>query len=167
MFRHGPVDDTRAKKSPGALRSGLNPTNGGGGGDNRCTGTLLVSALHVSIAMTCCNAARCGFRIETKSTVLAGLIRRNPYDRTGMNDGMHSPAGLAPQVHPVRDGVRQRPVCQYAGDGWSAGRAKPENGGQNLAPRPMGKRFRTGGCTAHDVVLILKPGAAATCVVVR
>jgi len=33
--------------------------------------------------------------------------------------------------------------------------AKPENGGQNLAPRPMAG---TGGCTAYDVVLILKRG---------
>src|SRR4030095_16151823 len=37
--------------------------------------------------------------------------------------------------------------------------AKPENGGQNLAPRPMETVLAgTGGCTAYDVVLILKSG---------
>ena len=37
--------------------------------------------------------------------------------------------------------------------------AKPENGGQNLAPRPMETLLAgTGGCTAYDVVLILKRG---------
>ena len=37
--------------------------------------------------------------------------------------------------------------------------AKPENGGQNLAPRPMELLLAgTGGCTAYDVVLILKRG---------
>ena len=37
--------------------------------------------------------------------------------------------------------------------------AKPENGGQNLAPRPMEMLLAgTGGCTAYDVVLILKRG---------
>ena len=37
--------------------------------------------------------------------------------------------------------------------------AKPENGGQNLAPRPMETVLAgTGGCTAYDVVLILKRG---------
>jgi putative redox protein len=37
--------------------------------------------------------------------------------------------------------------------------AKPENGGQNLAPRPMETVLvGTGGCTAYDVVLILKRG---------
>ena len=37
--------------------------------------------------------------------------------------------------------------------------AKPENGGQNLAPRPMEAVLAgTGGCTAYDVVLILKRG---------
>jgi putative redox protein len=37
--------------------------------------------------------------------------------------------------------------------------AKPENGGQNLAPRPMETVLAgTGGCTASDVVLILKRG---------
>jgi putative redox protein len=36
---------------------------------------------------------------------------------------------------------------------------KPENGGQNLAPRPMETVLAgTGGCTAYDVVLILKRG---------
>lgn len=36
---------------------------------------------------------------------------------------------------------------------------KPENGGQNLAPRPMETLLAgTGGCTAYDVVLILKRG---------
>ncbi len=35
--------------------------------------------------------------------------------------------------------------------------AKPENGGQNLAPRPLETVLAgTGGCTAYDVVLILK-----------
>ena len=35
--------------------------------------------------------------------------------------------------------------------------AKPENGGQNLAPRPMETMLAgAGGCTAYDVVLILK-----------
>ncbi|MDP3825019.1 MAG: osmotically inducible protein C, partial [Polaromonas sp.] len=35
--------------------------------------------------------------------------------------------------------------------------AKPENGGANLAPRPMETVLAgTGGCTAYDVVLILK-----------
>ena len=35
--------------------------------------------------------------------------------------------------------------------------AKPENGGQNLAPRPMETVLAgTGGCTAYDVVLILR-----------
>jgi putative redox protein len=37
--------------------------------------------------------------------------------------------------------------------------AKPENGGENLAPRPMETVLAgTGGCTAYDVVLILKRG---------
>lgn len=36
---------------------------------------------------------------------------------------------------------------------------KPMNGGQNLAPRPMEVVLAgTGGCTAYDVVLILKRG---------
>ena len=40
--------------------------------------------------------------------------------------------------------------------------AKPENGGQNLAPRPMETVLAgTGGCTAYDVVLILKRGRYA------
>jgi putative redox protein len=37
--------------------------------------------------------------------------------------------------------------------------ARPENGGKNLAPRPMETVLAgTGGCTAYDVVLILKRG---------
>jgi putative redox protein len=37
--------------------------------------------------------------------------------------------------------------------------ARPENGGQNMAPRPMETVLAgTGGCTAYDVVLILKRG---------
>jgi putative redox protein len=37
--------------------------------------------------------------------------------------------------------------------------AKPANGGQNLAPRPMETVLAgTGGCTAYDVVLILRRG---------
>jgi putative redox protein len=37
--------------------------------------------------------------------------------------------------------------------------ARPENGGQNLAARPMETVLAgTGGCTAYDVVLILKRG---------
>jgi putative redox protein len=41
----------------------------------------------------------------------------------------------------------------------AADSAKPENGGQNLAPRPMETVLAgTGGCTAYDVVLILKRG---------
>ncbi len=37
--------------------------------------------------------------------------------------------------------------------------AKADNGGQNLAPRPMETVLAgTGGCTAYDVVLILKRG---------
>jgi putative redox protein len=36
---------------------------------------------------------------------------------------------------------------------------KPQNGGKNLAPRPMETLLAgTGGCTAYDVVLILKRG---------
>lgn len=36
---------------------------------------------------------------------------------------------------------------------------KPESGGQNLAPRPMETVLAgTGGCTAYDVVMILKRG---------
>jgi putative redox protein len=36
---------------------------------------------------------------------------------------------------------------------------RPENGGANLAPRPMETLLvGTGGCTAYDVVLILKRG---------
>lgn len=36
---------------------------------------------------------------------------------------------------------------------------KPDNGGQNLAPRPMETLLAgAGGCTAYDVVLILKRG---------
>lgn len=39
---------------------------------------------------------------------------------------------------------------------------KSENGGQNLAPRPMETLLAgTGGCTAYDVVLILKRGRHA------
>ena len=37
--------------------------------------------------------------------------------------------------------------------------ARPEHGGRNLAPRPMETVLAgTGGCTAYDVVLILKRG---------
>ncbi len=37
--------------------------------------------------------------------------------------------------------------------------AKPDNGGQNMAPRPMETFLAgAGGCTAYDVVLILKRG---------
>jgi putative redox protein len=51
---------------------------------------------------------------------------------------------------------RQRP---HPDDGRRARRGKPENGGQNLAPRPMETVLAgTGGCTAYDVVLILKRG---------
>ena len=40
--------------------------------------------------------------------------------------------------------------------------AKPENGGANLAPRPMETLLAgAGGCTASDVVLILKRGRHA------
>ena len=40
--------------------------------------------------------------------------------------------------------------------------AKPDNGGANLAPRPMETVLAgTGGCTAYDVVLILKRGRHA------
>ncbi|MGI9134897.1 MAG: OsmC family protein [Rhodoferax sp.] len=40
--------------------------------------------------------------------------------------------------------------------------AKPELGGQNLAPRPMETLLAgTGGCTAYDVVLILRRGRHA------
>ncbi len=40
--------------------------------------------------------------------------------------------------------------------------ARPENGGQNMAPRPMETVLAgTGGCTAYDVVLILKRGRHA------
>ena len=39
---------------------------------------------------------------------------------------------------------------------------KPDNGGQNLAPRPMETVLAgTGACTAYDVVLILKRGRHA------
>jgi len=39
---------------------------------------------------------------------------------------------------------------------------KPENGGANLAPRPLETLLAgTGGCTAYDVVLILKRGRHA------
>lgn len=39
---------------------------------------------------------------------------------------------------------------------------RPGNGGQNLAPRPMETVLAgTGGCTAYDVVLILKRGRHA------
>ncbi len=39
---------------------------------------------------------------------------------------------------------------------------RPENGGQNFAPRPMETVLAgTGGCTAYDVVLILKRGRHA------
>jgi putative redox protein len=39
---------------------------------------------------------------------------------------------------------------------------KPENGGLNLAPRPLETLLAgTGGCTAYDVVLILKRGRHA------
>ena len=40
--------------------------------------------------------------------------------------------------------------------------ARPANGGANLAPRPMETLLAgTGGCTAYDVVLILKRGRHA------
>jgi putative redox protein len=40
--------------------------------------------------------------------------------------------------------------------------AKPENGGQNMAPRPMETFLAgAGGCTCYDVVLILKRGRHA------
>jgi putative redox protein len=39
---------------------------------------------------------------------------------------------------------------------------KPENGGLNLAPRPMETVLAgTGGCTAYDLILILKRGRHA------
>ncbi len=39
---------------------------------------------------------------------------------------------------------------------------KPDNGGANLAPRPMETLLAgTGGCTAYDVVLVLKRGRHA------
>src|SRR6476469_1799416 len=42
--------------------------------------------------------------------------------------------------------------------------ARPENGGQNLAPRPMETVLAgTGGCTAYDVVLILQRGRLDVC----
>ncbi len=42
------------------------------------------------------------------------------------------------------------------------GADKPENGGMNLAPRPLEMLLAgTGGCTAYDVVLILKRGRYA------
>ncbi len=42
--------------------------------------------------------------------------------------------------------------------------AKPENGGANLAARPMELLLAgTGGCTAYDVVLILKRGRHDVC----
>ena len=41
---------------------------------------------------------------------------------------------------------------------------KPENGGANLAPRPMETVLAgTGGCTAYDVVLILRRGRHEVC----
>jgi len=41
----------------------------------------------------------------------------------------------------------------------AADTARPENGGQNFAPRPMETLLAgTGGCAAYDVVLILKRG---------
>lgn len=41
----------------------------------------------------------------------------------------------------------------------AADESRPANGGQNLAPRPMETVLAgTGGCTAYDVVLILKRG---------
>lgn len=41
----------------------------------------------------------------------------------------------------------------------AADEAQPANGGQNLAPRPMETVLAgAGGCTAYDVVLILKRG---------
>lgn len=41
----------------------------------------------------------------------------------------------------------------------AADESQPANGGQNLAPRPMETVLAgTGGCTAYDVVLILKRG---------
>jgi putative redox protein len=41
----------------------------------------------------------------------------------------------------------------------AADAVNPENGGQNLAPRPMETVLAgAGGCTAYDVVLILKRG---------
>ena len=40
--------------------------------------------------------------------------------------------------------------------------AKPENGGANMAPRPMETLLAgAGGCTAYDVLLILKRGRHA------
>ena len=42
--------------------------------------------------------------------------------------------------------------------------AKPENGGANMAARPMELLLAgTGGCTAYDVVLILKRGRHDVC----
>jgi putative redox protein len=58
--------------------------------------------------------------------------------------------------HGVPRGNRQR---THLDDGRRPDAAKPENGGQNLAPRPMETVLAgTGGCTAYDVVLILKRG---------
>jgi putative redox protein len=55
---------------------------------------------------------------------------------------------------PGRDRQRHTLMMDGAPDA-----AKPENGGQNLAPRPMETLLAgAGGCTAYDVVLILKRG---------
>jgi putative redox protein len=72
---------------------------------------------------------------------------------TGAASGPN-PGGLSNMLFVAQTGSGHTVVMDGAPDA-----AKPENGGANLAPRPMETVLAgAGGCTAYDVVLILKRG---------
>jgi hypothetical protein len=103
--------------------------------------------------------------------LLLGMVRRNISRRVAMAD-LRLQSG--PQVTGSEDkeGSMECKV-KWTGDGMSfvaetgsnhtlVMDGAPEAGGRNLAPRPMELLLAgTGGCTAFDVVLILKKGRHA------
>ena len=73
---------------------------------------------------------------------------------TGAKASADNPASGSPMGFLATTGSGHTLLMDGAPDG-----VKPENGGANLAPRPMETVLAgTGGCTAYDVVLILKRG---------
>ena len=80
------------------------------------------------------------------------LAHRGGARRTGNDDGMHDQLA-ARQRHGLLAETGSGHVLTMDG--------APDGGGRNLAPRPMETVLAgTGGCTAYDVVLILKSGPA-------